>query len=236
MLSLIEFSYLSINSRSRKFELINCEKMVTITDNKESIADFYKNAHIFITGGTGFVGKVIIEKLLRSCPDLAKIYVLVRSKREKSAEERFIELCDNEIFTRTRQDSPETLSKLVPIAGEVSGDGLTMSESDEEMIKDNVTIVFHVAAAVKFNEELKRAADLNTWGTKHIMDLCSQMVNLKSVVHVSTAYSTPQVQVVGERVYNTDVINKDDFMNVTKLIPIDLLDSVADKLTVRIKH
>jgi FlaA1/EpsC-like NDP-sugar epimerase len=35
---------------------------------------------IFITGATGFVGKVLVEKLLRSCPDIAKIYILVRGE------------------------------------------------------------------------------------------------------------------------------------------------------------
>ena len=30
-----------------------------------NIGDFYRDKTVFITGGTGFIGKIIIEKLLR---------------------------------------------------------------------------------------------------------------------------------------------------------------------------
>lgn len=33
-------------------------------------AEFYKNKNIFITGGTGFLGIALIEKLLRTTPDV----------------------------------------------------------------------------------------------------------------------------------------------------------------------
>jgi fatty acyl-CoA reductase len=56
------------------------------------IEEFYKDQTIFLTGGTGFLGKILIEKLLRQCWDLNKIYVLVRPKKGKSPEDRFEEL------------------------------------------------------------------------------------------------------------------------------------------------
>ena len=34
------------------------------------IADFYNGQSAFITGATGFMGKVLVEKLLRSCPQI----------------------------------------------------------------------------------------------------------------------------------------------------------------------
>lgn len=57
-------------------------------DNKSVIAEWYKGKSIFITGGTGFMGKVLIEKLLFSCGDLDTLYVLMRPKRGKSVQER----------------------------------------------------------------------------------------------------------------------------------------------------
>lgn len=53
------------------------------------IPEYFANQHILITGGTGFVGKVLVEKLLRSCPDIATITLLVRSKRGISPQERW---------------------------------------------------------------------------------------------------------------------------------------------------
>lgn len=53
-----------------------------------SIADFYSGKNVFVTGGTGFVGKVLIEKLLRSCPGVKTVYCLIRPKKGLNAVER----------------------------------------------------------------------------------------------------------------------------------------------------
>lgn len=53
-----------------------------------SIKEFYYGCSIFITGGTGFMGKVLIEKLLRSCPGIKNIYVLMRNRKDKCITDR----------------------------------------------------------------------------------------------------------------------------------------------------
>ena len=45
------------------------------------VKEFYKGKTVFITGCTGFFGKVILEKLLRSCHEVEKLIVLVRTKK-----------------------------------------------------------------------------------------------------------------------------------------------------------
>ena len=44
------------------------------------IKEFYKDKTIFLTGATGFLGKVILEKFFRSLPEVRRIYILVRPK------------------------------------------------------------------------------------------------------------------------------------------------------------
>ena len=53
-----------------------------------SVQKFYKDKTIFITGASGFMGKVLIEKLLFSCSDLKEIIILMRPKRGKTAKQR----------------------------------------------------------------------------------------------------------------------------------------------------
>ena len=60
---------------------------------ESQIAKYYKDKCIFITGATGFLGKCLVEKLLRSCYDLKKIFVLVRHKKGQTPIQRL-----NEIF------------------------------------------------------------------------------------------------------------------------------------------
>lgn len=46
-----------------------------------SIPEWFSGKSVFITGATGFMGKVLVEKLLRDCPDVAQLYLLIRPKR-----------------------------------------------------------------------------------------------------------------------------------------------------------
>lgn len=57
-----------------------------------SIAESFRDGTILITGGTGFLGKILIEKLLRSC-FVKNIILLVRNKTEISSNQRFAEIC-----------------------------------------------------------------------------------------------------------------------------------------------
>lgn len=52
------------------------------------VQEFYRDATIFLTGGTGFLGKMLIEKLSRSCPHVKHIYLLIRNKKGKNVSER----------------------------------------------------------------------------------------------------------------------------------------------------
>jgi hypothetical protein len=56
------------------------------------VAEFFRGRSIFVTGASGFMGKVLLEKLLYSCTDLRIIYVLMRSKRNKTPEQRAEEM------------------------------------------------------------------------------------------------------------------------------------------------
>lgn len=61
---------------------------------ESNVQKFYKSRNVFITGGTGFMGKLLIEKLLRST-EVSAIYVLIREKKGKNAHSRIDELFDD---------------------------------------------------------------------------------------------------------------------------------------------
>jgi fatty acyl-CoA reductase len=165
-----------------------------------TITEFYANQEIFITGGTGFIGKVLIEKLLRSCPDVRAIYILLRPKKGKTIHERLKAITALPLFNAIRKIIPNVLNKLIPVAGDVNELNLGLSDNDFQLMK-NVSIIFHSAASVRFDDSLKDAILLNTRGTREIMKLAESLSNIKVVMHVSTAYSNPDKNVVEEKIY-----------------------------------
>lgn len=63
-----------------------------------NIADTFRDGTVLVTGGTGFLGKLLTEKLLRSC-DVKNIAVLVRSKRGLTAEQRISTIYQQNVST-----------------------------------------------------------------------------------------------------------------------------------------
>ncbi|KAL7013489.1 hypothetical protein ACKWTF_015423 [Chironomus riparius] len=189
---------------------------------KKSIPEFYNNKSVFITGGTGFVGKVLIEKLLRSCPGIDNIYLLCRSKKGKNINERLEEVKSSPAFDLLREQNPKALNKIILIEGDASKLELGISKADQETLKDKVSIVIHLAATINFSEHLQLATFTNVRSVREALVLSKQMRNLKSFVYVSTAYTfwyTLDVEeTIGDTEYDPSHIIKLCEMSVPKEI------------------
>lgn len=58
------------------------------SEDLSQIAKWYAGKVVFVTGATGFMGKVLVEKLLRDCPNIDTMYILIRSKKGIHSEQR----------------------------------------------------------------------------------------------------------------------------------------------------
>lgn len=57
-------------------------------EQNSDIGKWFAGKVVFVTGATGFMGKVLVEKLLRDCPDIETMYLLIRTKRGVDTEQR----------------------------------------------------------------------------------------------------------------------------------------------------
>ncbi|XP_011860548.1 PREDICTED: putative fatty acyl-CoA reductase CG5065 [Vollenhovia emeryi] len=169
----------------------------------DRVAETFAGQKILVTGGTGFLGKVMIEKMLRCLPDVAQIYVLIRTKKGKDPKHRLDEIFNSPLFekVRTERGLPALDKAVTAISGDVTLPDLGLSLEDRKMLIENVTIVYHAAATVRFDELLKRAVLLNTRGTKLMLDLAKEMKNLLVFVYISTAYCHLEEKILRERTY-----------------------------------
>ena len=165
-----------------------------------TIPNFYANREIFITGGTGFIGKALIEKLLRSCPEIKAIYLLIRPKKGQTVADRLKSTCNSIIFDILKRKNPNFMDKLIPIAGNVAELDLDISNEDKQRLK-NVSIVFHSAASVRFDDPIRDAIFMNTRGTREVLKLCETLNDLEAVIHISTAYCNCNLTTIEEKVY-----------------------------------
>ncbi|CAH3872363.1 unnamed protein product [Pieris brassicae] len=171
----------------------------------QSIAESYAGKSIFITGCTGFLGKVLLEKILYSCSDLKKVYILLRGKRGLTIQERLKTLLELPVFSRVYREKAKFCDKIEPIVGDVSQDGLGISPEDRVTLINEVSYVFHSAASIKFIEPLHDLLNVNVKGTERVLSLCKCMKKLEVLVHVSTAYSNTHKIFIEEKVYPSPI-------------------------------
>lgn len=85
----------------------------------------------------------------------------------------------------------EPFAKLTLVEGDMQVVGLKISSENREKIINEVELVFHAAADVRFDESLREVTEINVRGTREVMLLSQQIQNLSVLVYVSTAFCTP---------------------------------------------
>lgn len=185
-------------------QAVTCVDYTSLDTTEMTIGEFYKDKTIFITGATGFVGKVLIEKLLSSCPDIKVTYVLIRSKNNKSINERLEQLITDKVFDfADRVPLQLRKSKIMAVEGDLDKPKLGLSDHDWTRLCKEVNIVINSGATVNFTEPLCNALKTNCQSVVELVRLCNQMSHLVSFVHISTLYSNMQRQDIDEFVYTT---------------------------------
>ncbi|XP_046419390.1 fatty acyl-CoA reductase wat-like isoform X1 [Neodiprion fabricii] len=192
------------------------------------VQQFYAGQNVFITGGTGFLGKVLIEKLLRSCRDIGLIYILIRPKKGKDVQERVDALLGDTVFDVLRNDYPEFSKKIVGVAGDTAQNQLGLSATDHARLVEEVGVIFHLAATVRFTDTLETAVAINVNSVKYVIDIARACKNFKVGIHVSTAFSHCVRKFIDEELYPPPMTHEDVNMLVEKFRRIEGSEDVME--------
>jgi fatty acyl-CoA reductase len=82
-----------------------------------------------------------------------------------------------EPFRVLREQHSERLKKVVVVAGDTSVKGLSLSAETKRLV-GRVSVIFHMAANVKFDLPLKTCVKINTEGTMNVVALAKQVTML----------------------------------------------------------
>lgn len=154
----------------------------------------FKGKRILITGTTGFVGKVVLEKLLREHPDIGGIALLIRgNSAHPDARSRFeAEILTSSIFDTLRMDDEADLpslcaQKLHFVSGEVTQPCFGLGQDEFDSLALTLDGIINCAASVNFREELDVALEINALCLHTLASLARQAGNIP-VLQVSTCY------------------------------------------------
>lgn len=173
----------------------------SLSVNYTPMEELFAGKSCLVTGASGFLGKVLVEKLLYSLADIELIYVIIRPQNGKDSKERLTKLLESPIFDRIRSECPARLSKIIPISGNLMESEMALSPGDVNRLCDNVAFIFHCAATIKFDEKLKVSIEMNVLGTQRLIALAHKMRCLAAFVHASTAYANCDRHRIIESVY-----------------------------------
>ncbi|XP_034664016.1 fatty acyl-CoA reductase wat isoform X1 [Drosophila subobscura] len=191
---------------------------------------FYKDKIMLLTGGSGFLGKVIIEKLLRTT-EVKRIYVLLRAKRGQEIQERFVSWESDPVFDILLRTQPKAMQRVTPIRADCQSSDLGLSAADRRLLIEEVQLVLHGAATVRFTEPLHIALAINTRAARLLLQLAKQMQRLEAFVHVSTAYSNCVVEKIEEKFYPEHLTcSADKVLELSESLDAELIDNMAPAL------
>jgi alcohol-forming fatty acyl-CoA reductase len=146
---------------------------------------------VLLTGCTGFVGKVVLEELLRRRVELGieRVHVLIRGRGSKTPAERFEQKVAASPCFSLLETGWQQWCRTV--SGDITSQGVGIAPEEADALAGELTHIINCAASVEFDLPIADAARINVAGALNMLAFARRCTALQRMVHVSTAYVTP---------------------------------------------
>jgi len=143
--------------------------------------------NLFLTGGTGFLGKAILVRLMDD-PNVEMVTLLVRPSNGVSASARLEDMIAR-IFPPGRVSAIMRRVRAVP--GDLTASDMGIARTDFDQLILSIDRILHVGASTDFGAPLRESRLHNVEGTLQALTFAEKLAErsrLKQFDYVSTAY------------------------------------------------
>lgn len=106
------------------------------------------------------------------------------------------------MYERIREMDPNFKERIHVFSGDLQQIRVGLNEVDLKKIYENVNVVIHAAADIRFNVPLLDLVRSNVRGTKEILEISRRIEKLETFAFISTAYSHCPRDFIEEKFYD----------------------------------
>ena len=157
------------------------------------ISQAFRDHEVLLTGGNGFLGKVVLGLILDRLPDFKHLHILLRSRLDASAEERF------QGETLASSALAPIVQKLVEKRGkgflrerisvwpaDISRVNCGLEPAALDKLAGRIGVIINCAGEVEFFPPLDVSFSSNVDGVEKVVKLAQSLSS--KLVHISTCY------------------------------------------------
>lgn len=151
---------------------------------------------LLVTGVTGFLGKVVLEELMRRQMEgslhFDRLMVLIRSAHGNTPSERFKDkVVGSPCFSKL---PAEWYQSIDVISGDLMETSCGIIPESLDLLTRQVTHIIHCAGCVAFDSSLNVLLAENVTSSVNILQLAQSCLGLRRLILTSTAYVTPHTK------------------------------------------
>jgi thioester reductase-like protein len=169
---------------AEKEMMSNDKKLIFTPPTPAALPEVQVLNHVFLTGGTGFIGPFLMKSLLEQTQ--AKIHVLVRSSDEAQGQQRL------RAAMESMGPCPAGLmemfdARVLPICGDLGQPKLGLTQEVWDFLATEMDTIYHNGATVNYLFNYDRMRDANVLGTNEVLKLAFEG-RPKSLNYISTTF------------------------------------------------
>ena len=153
------------------------------------VASTFDGAEILLTGGNGFLGKVILGMLLDRYPSVARVHVLLRPRRDRTARERFQQeiLESPALRDLVRAKGSRFFEDKIEIwEGDAANPLCGLDPGQIESWPGRVKLILNCAGLVEFFPPVDQSLHANVESAERLAELAKRIG--AALLHISTCY------------------------------------------------